>query len=760
MAISSLFWSRFVKTIWIGFLSGFAVLILLFYMVSVDAMGLFGPMPGLEQLENPRKDEASIIVTADGVILGKYFRENRTPVEYENISPNLINALKATEDYRFEDHSGIDLWGMLRVAFKSLILQQRSGGGSTISQQLAKNLFSTRKKDFRGSIKNQTFNLVIVKVKEWITAVRLERSYTKKEIITMYLNTVDFGSNAYGIKTASATFFGTVPDSLTISQAAVLVGVLKAPTLYSPILNPENALSRRNVVIDQMAKYEVIEESLADSLKSNPIVLQYQVENHNTGSATYFRSFITEYLNKWCLEKGYDLYTDGLRIYTTIDSRMQLHAENAVMRHMKENQKIFDQQWKGMTPWRDEKMKEIPNFIENAVKKTDRYKELAKVFNGDSVKIWNALNVKYKMKVFSWKGEKDTLFSTLDSLKYYKRFLRAGMISVESNTGHIKAWVGGINHKYFKYDQVAKGKRQPGSTFKPFVYATAIDHGYSPCYEVLDAPVSFATMDTNKVWTPQNSDNVFTHRPFSLRKAMANSINSVTARMIKEVSPEEVVNMAHRVGIQSDLEAVPALCLGVNDVSIFEMVGAYNTFVNKGVWLEPTYLIRIEDKNGNVLESFIPNSREAIDEETAYLMVHMLKGATEERGGTALGLWSYNVLGVGGEVGGKTGTTQNYSDGWFMGIVPKMTAGVWVGGEDRPIHLRGFYVAQGARVAMPIYAYFMEALFNDKELNFKRERFPRPEKLSIQIDCEKFKVSQLADSTSLIKVKQDIPDGF
>lgn len=761
MAISPEFYSRLVKSIWVTFAISIGLVLLVVYSVSIDLFGFFGPMPGLEQLENPKKDEASIIITADGEILGKYFRENRTPVEYEKISPNLINALRATEDYRFDNHSGIDMWGMVRVAFKSLVLQQKSGGGSTISQQLAKNLFNTRNKDFRGSIKSKKINLIIVKVKEWITAVRLERSYTKREIVTMYLNTVDFGSNSYGIKTAAATFFGTSPDSLTIPQAAVLVGLLKAPTLYSPVINPENSRTRRDVVLGQLVKYNFLHPDTAESYKKDSILLHYEVENHNTGIATYFRSFITEYLNKWCKERGYDMYTDGLRIYTTIDSRMQRHAENAVMRHMRENQKIFYQQWKGVTPWRDEKMKEIPFFIENAIKRTDRYRELDKKFKGDSIQIWKVLRTPIKMKVYTWKGEKDTTLSPLDSLKYYKHFLRAGMIAIESNTGHIQAWVGGINHKYFKYDQVAQGKRQPGSTFKPFVYATAIDHGYSPCHEVIDAPVSFSTMDTNKVWIPKNSDGVFTYKPFSLRKAMANSINSITARMIQEVSPENVVSMAHRLGIKSDLEAVPALCLGVNDVSIYEMVGAYNTFVNRGVWIEPSYLIRIEDKNGNILQSFIPESREAIDEERAYLMVHMLKGATEERGGTALGLWSYNVLGSGGEVGGKTGTTQNYSDAWFMGIVPQMTAGVWVGGEDRTIHLRGFYIAQGARAAMPIYAYYLESLFNDKSLNFKRQLFPRPERLSIQINCERYKISRLAnDSTSLIKTQQDIPNDF
>lgn len=756
-------WYKLVKFCWIGFLSGLALLVLYVYMVSIDFLGLFGPMPGLDALENPKKDQASIVYTSDGVELGKYFRENRNPIEYKSISPNLINALQATEDYRFNEHSGIDLMGLVRVFFKSVILQQNSGGGSTISQQLAKNLFNTRNKNYKGSISNHTLNVLFVKTKEWIIAVRLERSYTKQEIMTMYLNTVDFGSNAYGIKTAAATFFSTTPDSLSVPQAAVLVGLLKAPTYYSPILNPENALNRRNVVLEQMNKYSYLTDEETEAIKAKPIELKYEVENHNTGLATYFRSVITEYLMKWSRERGLDLYTDGLRIYTTIDSRMQKHAEAAVEKHMRDEQKTFNWQWKNMTPWRDENMKEIPHFIETSIKRTERYQTLKRAYGQDSATIWKVLNTPYKMKIFTWKGEKDTVFSPLDSLRYYKRFLHAGLLSVEPQTGHIKAWVGGINHKYFKYDHVKQGARQPGSTFKPLVYATAIDHGYSPCYEVIDAPVTFETGDTNKTWSPKNSDGVFTNKPFTLRKAMANSINSVTARMIKEVTPQHVVDMAHRLGIESPLEAVPALCLGVNDVTIYEMVGAYSTFVNDGVWIEPTFITRIEDKNGNVLQEIVPKTREALNEESAYLMVHMLRGATEERGGTALGLNKFKLLGIGAEIGGKTGTTQNYSDGWFIGLVSKLTTGVWVGGEDRCIHLRGFEYAQGARTAMPIWAYFMQSVFEDTELNFKKERFPRPaKKLSIEIDCNKYvqKETNSQDSTFLHKVKQDIPNDF
>ncbi|HEY8400142.1 MAG TPA: transglycosylase domain-containing protein [Cytophagaceae bacterium] len=752
--------------LWIGFLGIVGSLVLYVFLVSVNFWNLFGEMPTLDVLENPRSEVASELYTSDNILLGKYFRENRTPVEYEELSPNLVNALIATEDSRFEYHAGIDLRGMLRVLTKSIFLGQRNaGGGSTLSQQLAKNLFSTRSAKYEGKLsKVPGLRTVIIKTKEWITAIKIERAYTKKEIMTMYLNTVDFGSNAFGIKVASKTFFNTTPDNLTIPQASVLVGLLKAPTYYSPVLNPENSLGRRNVVLEQMYKYGFLSRELKDSLQKTPITLTYDVENHNKGLATYFRSVITNYLLAWCKERGFDLYADGLKIYTTIDSRLQKYAEEAVQQHMKTLQANFFEHWKGRNPWVDEEGKEIKDFLIYAAKRSDRYKNLKKQFGSDTVKIWEVMKTPIKMRVFSWNGEIDTLLSPLDSIKYYKHFLRTGFMAMDPHTGHIKAWVGGIDHKHFKYDHVKQGKRQPGSTFKPIVYASAIDLGYSPCYEVIDAPVTFPTHDENKTWTPQNSTGKgFSGEVYTIRKAMANSINSITAYMMKKIGPETVVDYAKRLGITSPLEAVPALCLGVNDVSVYELVGAYSTFVNEGVWTEPFYITKIEDKNGNLLQEFTPKTVEVLNEESAYLMLHMLKGATEEKGGTALGLNRYGLLWNGAEIGAKTGTTQNYSDGWFIGVTSKLAAGVWVGGEDRSIHFRTMDLGQGSRMAMPIWALFMQKVFADPSVGIPKEKFPPPKKpLSVEIDCSKYKVDhvQLSDSTQEQKVIQDIPDFF
>ena len=475
-------------------------------------------------------------------------------------------------------------------------------------------------------------------------------------------------------------------------------------------------------------------------LSKEPISLIYEVENHNKGSATYFRSYITRYLMSWCKARGIDLYEDGIKIYTTIDSKIQKYAEDAVTEHMKYLQQKFFSYWKGKTPWRDEEMKEIPYFIEKAAKNTDRWKILKEYYDGDTIKVWKAMNKKIQIRIFSWKGEIDTLMSPMDSIRYYKHFLHAGMLAMDPHTGQIKAWVGGIDHKHFKYDHVRQGSRQPGSTFKPFVYTAAVDLGYSPCYELPDLPVTFQTQDVNETWTPQNSDAVYSGEMFSIRKAMANSINSITANLIKKVGPETVVNYARQMGITTPLEPVPALCLGVFDVTLFDMVGAYSTFVNQGVWTEPFFIARIEDKNGNVIQEFIPKTREALSEETAYLMVHMLKGATEEKGGTALGLNKYGLLWNGAEIGGKTGTTQNYSDGWFVGVTTQLSSGVWVGGDDRCIHFRSMDDGQGARMAMPIWAIFMNKLYSDPSTGIKKERFPMPSKpLSVEINCKKFK---------------------
>jgi penicillin-binding protein 1A len=756
-----------IKLLWISFLGGSSILILYIFLVSINFQNMFGEMPSLENLENPKSEEASELYTEDNVLLGKYFRENRTAIEYEKISPNLVNALVATEDSRFEEHSGIDLRGLMRVFFKTFLAgQSTAGGGSTLSQQLAKNLFNTRSAKYQGSLSNiPGLKTLIVKTKEWITAIQLERSYTKKEILTMYLNTVDFGSNAFGVEVAARTFFDRSPDSLNVNEAAMLVGLLKAPTMFNPVENPDFAIGRRNTVLDQMEKYGYLTAEQFDSLKKIPIHLRYNVENHNQGLATYFRSLSTNFLIGWCKERGLDLYSDGLRIYSTIDSRMQKYAEDAVAEHMKDLQKKFFQQWGKKNPWLDEKGKEIPNFIENAAKRTDRYRALKQIYGKDTLAIIKEMKKPVKMSIFTWNNpnkEKDTIMSPYDSIKYYKHFLHTGFLAMDPRSGYIKAWVGGINHKHFKYDHVKQGKRQPGSTFKPIVYATALDLGYTPCYELPDLPVGFPTGDKdNSVWTPQNSDGKFTGEMFTLRRAMANSINSITANLIRKVHPETVVEYAKRLGITSPLDAVPALCLGVCDVSLYEMVGAYGTFANEGVYTEPFFITRIEDKNGNVLQEFIPKTAEAINEETAYMMLYMLRGATEEKGGTALGLNQYGLLWQGGEIGGKTGTTQNYSDGWFIGMVPKLVAGAWAGGDDRCIHFRSMDLGQGARMAMPIWGLFMQKVFKDKSLGIKQEAFAKPSKpLSVELDCKKYKNMNMQGDSSGINILRSIPKEF
>ena len=734
-------WTSF-ALFWIG-------LILYVFLVKVNFLYLFGEMPTLDALENPKSELASELIASDQVTLGKYFRENRSPVEYEQISPNMLNALVATEDARFESHSGIDLKGTAAIFIYLMKFDNR--GSSTISQQLAKNLFNTRGKKYSGLLsKIPGVRTLIIKTKEWLTAIKIERAYTKREIITMYLNTVDFGSNAYGIKVAAKTFFNTTPDSITATQAAMLVGVLKAPTQYSPVFNPERALKRRNTVLEQMEKYDYLTEEQLDTLKKLPIGLNYVVENHNKGLATYFRSVINNYLLNWCEEHNYDLYADGLKIYTTIDSKMQKYAEESVASHVGKMQGLFFQHWKGRNPWADEEQKEIPGFIENAFKKTDTYKMLKEIHKNDEAALQRAIHTPRKMKVFSWQGEKDTMLSPIDSLKYYKWFLQAGFMAMDPHNGHIKAWVGGIDHKFFKYDHVKQGKRQPGSTFKPFVYLAALDNGYSPCYEMQDVPVTFQFENGNetKTWTPQNSEGEFTGQTMTLRQAMARSVNSITANVMKIMGPQTVVDYAHKVGIKSELEAVPSLCLGSSDLSIFELVGAYSTFVNHGVHTEPFFISRIEDKNGNIIQEFTPKTTESLNEETAYLMVNMLKGSSEEKGGSALGLRRYRIFDGGNEVGGKTGTTSNYSDGWFMGVNESLVAGAWVGGDDRCIHFTSYTYGQGSKLALPIVGLFYEKTFNDTKTGVKKLPFTKPTKpLTVEINCAKYKQGAKNDST-------------
>ena len=718
---------------WLVFACLLYNLFLFTFLLRLNFTWFFGGFPEYEKLENPTSDQASEVYSADGIILGKYFKENRSPVAYEKISPNVINALIATEDTRFYEHSGIDLKAFIAIFYYTLKGDKR--GSSTITQQLAKNLFKTRTdKGLFGYV--PLVNVFIAKTKEWMLSIELERRCTKPEIIAMYLNTVDYGSNSFGIKTAARTFFNTSADSLTVPQAAVLVGILKAPTLYSPRLNPENCLNRRNTVFELMVEGKVLSQAAADKFKSFPIGLKYSVEDHNEGYATYFRGALNKFLIEWCKANGRDIYTDGLKIHTTIDSRMQRYAEEAVMQHMKGLQKNFFEHWKGKNPWRYENKKEIPAFLEDAFKKTETYKMLvAKYGQGnDSIRIY--MNTPRKMKVFTYNGDRDTTLSPLDSLRYYKHFLHTGFMSMDPFTGEIKAWVGGVNYKYFKYDHVKQGKRQPGSAFKPFVYTAAIANGYSPCHLLPDVPITFRYKEEGKdvVWSPKNADWVFTGDSLTLRRAMGRSINSVTAHLMKLVGPEEVIKYARRLGITSYLKPVPSLALGSSDVSVFEMTGAYSAFVNSGVWIEPYFVARIEDRNGNILHEFIPKTKDALSEELAYVMVHMLKGGTEERGGTSQALFQYDIF-RGNEVGGKTGTTSNHSDGWFMGITKSHVAGMWVGAEDRSIHFRTTQTGEGARVALPMFGLYMEKVYADTSLGIRKGYFKRPKRLSININC-------------------------
>ncbi|MEQ9303269.1 MAG: transglycosylase domain-containing protein, partial [Marinoscillum sp.] len=568
--------------LWVFFLGAVITIPSVFIMVKNDVNGWFGSLPSLQDLEKPDPDLSSELISADGVSLGKYYRKNRTPVTYEELSPELVNTLLVTEDIRFKKHSGIDLRGLIRAIIGKLTFQFK-GGGSTITMQLAENLYSTSSTN-RGTLYQYSgIGQIVTKLKEWIISVQLEQSYTKEEILAMYLNTVEYGSNSYGIKVAAKTFFNKLPAQLNYKEAAVLIGSINAPTRFNPVFNPENALAKRTEVLYNLHKYGLLDRVAYDSLKVSDFGLSYKVDNHNEGLATYFRSVIGRYLLNWTREHGYDLYDDGLKIYTTIDSRMQEYAEQAMREHMDTLQTIFNNHLNGDMPWIDEKGNEIEGFLESAVKSTPQYRSLVSQYGTDSDSIEILLKKKRQMTVFSYKGEIDTLFSVYDSLSYYKHFLQAGFMAMDPKSGHIKAWVGGIDHKYFKFDHVRQSKRQPGSTFKPFIYTVAIDNGWSPCFPVVDAPITIAMPGQDPpTWQPENANGRFSGDVMTIRQAMARSVNSITAFVMDKVGPQTVVNYAHRMGIESSLDAVPSLALGVSDVSLYEMIGAYSTFVNKG----------------------------------------------------------------------------------------------------------------------------------------------------------------------------------
>ncbi len=743
---------RILFLIWLLFILSFGGITTMVLMVKSDTFGWFGGLPSLEDLEKPDPDLSSELMSADGVLLGKYFRQNRTPVTYDELSPQLVNTLLVTEDIRFKDHSGIDLRGLMRAA----ITLGARGGGSTLSMQLAENLYRTNTEN-RGPIyKIPKIGFVITKIKEWIISVQLEKSYTKEEILAMYLNTIEFGSNSFGIKVAAKTFFNKLPSQLNYQESALLVGALNAPTAYSPILNPDRAKRKRTEVLFNVHKYDLITRDMYDSLKDSDFGLNYRVDNQNEGLAPYFRTVVGNFLRTWCAEHGYDLYDDGLKIYTTIDSRMQTYAEAAVKEHMAELQVKFNEQMGDRKPWMDEEGRELKGYLQSAIQRTDVYKSLVREFgkNSDSVEYY--LRKPKAMTVFSYQGDVDTLFNSYDSLAYYKKFLRAGFMAMEPKSGHIKAWVGGIDHKYFKYDHVQYGKRQPGSTFKPFVYTAVIQNGYSPCQTAVDVVNTYHLPEQDPpTWQPTNSGVPATGEVMTLRQAMARSVNTITAFAIMNyVTPEIVVEMAHKMGIESDLAAVPSIALGVSDVSLFEMVGAYSTFVNRGVHTVPFYITKIEDKNGNVIQAFPTDRTEAINEATAYIMLHMLKGTTEEAGGTALGLT--RELRVNHDIAAKTGTTQNSSDGWFMGMTKDLAAGAWSGGDDRSIHFRNWAMGQGARTAMPIWDKFMVKVYQDSTLNYEGGTFDRPNiPLGVELDCSLYGSAVEVDSTKAAVVTQE-----
>lgn len=732
-----------IRWIWGIFLFSIVFSILFVFSIRVNLFNLYGGFPSYSSLENPKSELSSLLFSADNVLLGSYYRKNRSQIEYKDLSPELVNTLIYTEDYRFNDHSGISIKDLMRVGIKTILLGQKdAGGGSTITQQLVKNLFKTRTDLNDGKLNRlPVLGMIIVKIKEMIMAVELEKNFTKKEILAMFLNTIEFGGNSYGIKVATQTFFNKVPSEINIAEAASLVAMVNKPTRFNPVRNPEIALEKRNQILHKITRYNVITKEEADSITQTPIVLTYNVDSHNEGLATYFRSYIRDFLMDWCDENGHDLWEDGLRIYTTIDSRMQSYAEIVVKNHMKQIQELFYEQWGERNPWVDDNGKEIRNYVDMVIKRTRRYKALVKKYGKDSDSVKIVLNTPYPMSVFSWDGEIDTVLSPIDSLKYYKKFLHCGFMAMEPHSGHIKAWVGGINHKYFQYDHVKQGTRQPGSTFKPIVYAAALANGYSPCYEVVDAPVTFELPGQDPpTWTPPNSGGKYTGDRMTIREAMARSVNSITGYVMKSIGAQNVANYGKRLGIETPLDPVPSLCLGTSDVSLYELLGAYSTFVNEGIYTKPYFVTRIEDKTGKVLQEFPPRTREAINVETAYLMVHMLKGATEVSGGTAQGL-SMDIR-IDNEIGGKTGTTNNASDGWFVGITENMVAGAWVGGDDRSIHFSSWYNGQGARTAMPIWENFMREIYNDEELGVEKSRFKQPKrKLSIEIDCDKFDVN-------------------
>jgi penicillin-binding protein 1A len=763
--LSSMKKAKYLAALWLAFIIPIAVLFLVFWLI---ARGAFGFMPTFEELENPDSNLATEIYSSDSVILGTYFRENRAKADFHELSPYLVDALIATEDARYYSHSGIDVKGLGRVAFKTILAGDKgAGGGSTISQQLAKMLFPRERFD-------NVFSIVNRKLREWVIAVKLEKSYTKEEIIAMYFNQFDFLNHAVGIKSAARVYFSTTPMELKIEEAAMLVGMAKNPALFNPLRRYDTTMHRRNVVLSQMVRYDMLTNAEFDSLKIIPIELKYQKVDHKLGSAPYFREFLRVMLTArqpirenyrnynsfledstrwadepwygWCNKNkkadgaAYDIYRDGIKIYTTLNSKMQLFAENAVKNHLSKNlQPVFDSEQRGRrkAPYSDDLTNEqINNILTHSMRISDRYRAMRhNDITHDS--IVKAFKKPRQMELFSYKGLIDTVISPWDSIRYMKRFLHAGMLSFEPSTGHVKAFVGGIDYRYFQYDHVLMQKRQVGSTFKPFLYTLAMQEGMSPCHKLPNVPTTFYMADTT--WTPGNSDDAKLGEMVTLEWGLAVSNNFISARLMQMFKPEPIINIAREMGVRSYIPPVPSICLGVPELSLYEMVGAYGTYANKGVYTQPIFISRIEDKYGNIIASFVPRRNEAISEETAFLMIKLMENVVNR--GTSIRLrYTYQLD---NHIAGKTGTTNDHSDGWFMGMTPELVTGVWVGGVERGIRFRSIREGQGANMALPIWAMYMNDIYADTlALGYhKYIKFEKPDHVPFwKVDCREFDI--------------------
>ncbi len=749
------------KKFWKVFFYGFGGVFLFFLFAS---WGLFGKMPSFEDLENPNSNLATEIISSDGVTLGKFYNENRTAIKYKDLPKSLVDALVSTEDERFYEHSGIDA----RRTFGAAVKLGSNGGASTITQQLAKLLFHGEGSKFL------PFRM-IQKAKEWIIAVRLERQYTKNEIIALYFNQVDFVNGAVGIRSAAKVYFNKEPRDLKVEESALLVGMLTNPSLFNPVRRPEKAIKRRNVVLGQLVRNHHLEETAKNILEKKPIVLDFHPESHLDGTATYFREYLRDYMKNWVKEnkkpdgEEYDIYGDGLKIYTTIDSKIQEHAEEAVLAHMKNLQEEFwiQQKTNKNAPFVNISDAETDKIIKQAMKTSERWRIL-KADDKTDEEIIASFSKKTKMTVFTWKGERDTTMTPLDSIRYYKHFLQAGLMSMEPQTGQVKAWVGGINYKYFQYDHVGQGARQVGSTFKPFVYATAIEQlGMSPCDTLLDAPfvIRKGRHHVTEDWEPRNSDQKY-RGMMTLKRALANSVNIISAKLIDKTGPEAVVALTQKLGVTSEIPVQPSIALGAVDITVEDMVAAYSTFANQGVYIKPQFIARIEDKNGAVVYEPVPETHDVLNKDVSFAVIKLLEGVTEggsgerlrtEGGGAGDNRWTGYPYVFKNPIAGKTGTSQNQSDGWFIGMVPNLVTGIWVGCEDRSAHFKSITYGQGATAALPIWGYFMKKCYEDPDLQISKDDFERPDGFNIKVDCWTPQKHVEKDSTD---TEEQNPDEF